>query len=209
MTYICSSLEPEGWVAEASRQSGLRNAVLGLVARGPSHPYGLFDQIRRWPFESAVIPERRAIYRAVAHLEQDGLIRSVSVDPGLGSDHLQRTTYGVTEKGIAQLREWLSSPPATYEDLCLRLVAHRREDVPLVIGFLREAEAACLARLEGLRMPEIEALVRRNVPWEYVGVVLAGTVEANEAAGRWKVLREMRRTLEDLQSLAASDPTSP
>jgi hypothetical protein len=29
-------------VAEASRQSGLRNAVVGLVARGQSHPYGVF-----------------------------------------------------------------------------------------------------------------------------------------------------------------------
>ena len=54
-------------------------------------------------------------------------------------------------------------------------------------------------------MPDIEALVRRDVPWGYVGVVLAGTVEANELAGRWKVLRELRRTLEDLRSNPPAD----
>jgi DNA-binding PadR family transcriptional regulator len=195
-------------VAESGRQAGLRHAVLGLVAREPTHPYGLFDQIRRWPFEGSVIPERTAIYRAVTHLERAGLVESVSVDRGLGSDHLQRTTYGITAKGVERLREWLRSPPTTYEDLCLRLVAHRREDVPLVIGFLSEAEAACLARLEGLRMPEIETLVRRDVPWEHVGVVLAGTVEASEVAGRWKALRDLRRTLEDLASMASADAGS-
>jgi DNA-binding PadR family transcriptional regulator len=164
------------------------------------HGYGVYDQIRRWPLDRSLIPERTAIYRAVSRLARDGLIESVSVGPSEGSDHVHRTTWRVTSEGERRHREWLQSPPTTYEDLCLRLVAHRREDVPLVIEFLTAAEAACLARLEELKMPAVETLYARDVPWGHVAMLLGGKVEAGQVAGRWRVLRDLRRSLTALET---------
>jgi DNA-binding PadR family transcriptional regulator len=195
-------------MVESGRQ-GLRHAVLGLVAREPAHPYGLFDQMRRWPLSTAVVPEKRAVSRAVKSLADERLIESLGEEPGSQSDHIRRTTYGITPAGETYLRNWLGSPPSTYEDLIIRLVASRREDLPLLIEFLASAEAQCLERLEELRMPEVQGLLRRDVAWGHVATVFVGKVEAGQIAGRWQVLREIRRTLEDLQAMDGATPTSP
>ncbi len=174
---------------------GLRRAVLGLVARQPNHGYGVYDQIRRWPLERTLIPERTAIYRALTHLAEQQLVQPLDCVSGGGPEHIIRTTYGITEEGERRHEEWLRSPPTTYEDLCMRIVAARRQDVPLLVGFLSAAEDACLARLQELRMPAVETLDARGAPWEHISTVLLGRMEAAELAGRSKALRDLRRTL--------------
>jgi DNA-binding PadR family transcriptional regulator len=174
------------------------------VAREPAHSYGLFDQMRRWSLDTAVVPEKRAISRAVKSLHAEGLIESLRVESGSQSEHLRRTTYGITPAGEQYLRDWLASPPSTYEDLIVRLVASRRQDLPVLIEFLLAAEAQCLERLAELRTPELATLLRRDASWGHVAAVFVGKVEAGQIAGRWQVLREIRRTLEDLRSDAAA-----
>jgi DNA-binding PadR family transcriptional regulator len=194
-------------VSESGRYAvvGLRRAVLGLVARQPTHGYGLYDQIRRWPLERALIPERTAIYRALTHLADQALVEPLGSAPGNGPEHIIRTTYGITAEGEHRHEEWLRSPPATYEDLCMRIVAARRQDVPLLVGFLTAAEDACLARLQELRMPAVETLDARGAPWEHISTVLLGRMEAAELAGRSKALRDLRRTL---AALPVTKPTT-
>jgi DNA-binding PadR family transcriptional regulator len=177
-----------------------RYAVLGLVARQPTHGYAVFDQIRRWPLDPALIPERFTIYRALRRLSDDHLIEARDAEPGRGPEHVVRTTYGATAEGERCLEDWLRSPPTTYEDLCMRIGAARREDLPLIVEFVAAAERACLARLQDLRMPAVESLAARGAPWEHVSTVLLGRLEAAEVAGRSKVLRDLRRTLATLQA---------
>jgi DNA-binding PadR family transcriptional regulator len=159
----------------------------------------LVEQIRRWPLEPGLVPTGSSIYKALRRLSHEQLIEPLesAVDPG--PDRLGRTTYGATAEGEQRFETWLRRPPTTYEDLCMRIGAARRQDVPMLIEFVSSAEHACLARLQGLRMPEVESLIARGAAWDVISTVLLGTTEAAEVAGRSKVLRDLRRTLETLQ----------
>jgi DNA-binding PadR family transcriptional regulator len=184
-------------VAEATRY-----AVLGLVARRPTHGYALVEQIRRWPLDPALVPTGSSIYKALRWLSQEELIEPLDGGADREPDRLGRMTYGATATGQQRFEAWLRRPPTTYEDLCLRVGAARPQDLPTLIAFVASAEHACLARLQGLRMPEVESLIARGASWEVVSTVLLGKTEAAEVAGRSKVLRDLRRTLETLQSHA-------
>jgi DNA-binding PadR family transcriptional regulator len=180
-------------VAESTRY-----AVLGLVARRPTHGYALVEQIRRWPLDEALVPSGSSIYKALRWLSVEGLIAPQALvrADGEATDRLGRTTYGATPEGVARFEAWLRRPPTTYEDLCLRVGAARAQDVPMLLDFVASAEHACMARLQGLRMPEVTSLMARGAPWEVIATVLLGRTEAAEIAGRSKALRDLRRMLE-------------
>jgi DNA-binding PadR family transcriptional regulator len=183
---------PKGRVVSEST----RYAVLGLVARRPTHGYALVEQIRRWPLDPALVPSGSSIYKALRRLSEERLIEPLGTDADQDGERPGRMTYGATVEGEQRFEEWLRRPPTTYEDLCMRVGAARRQDVPLLIEFVVNAEHACLARLQGLRMPEVEALLARGAPWDVIANVVLGKTEAAEIAGRSKVLRDLRRTLE-------------
>jgi DNA-binding PadR family transcriptional regulator len=172
---------------------------LGLVARRPTHGYALVEQIRRWPLDPALVPSGSSIYKALRRLCHEQSIEPLDSLLDGGADRLGRTTYGATAAGEQRFAAWLQCPPTTYEDLCMRIGAARPQDLPMLIEFVSSAEHVCLARLQGLRMPEVESLVARGAPWEVISTVLLGRTEAAEVAGRSKVLRDLRRTLETLQ----------
>lgn len=181
-----------------------RYAVLGLVARRPTHGYALVEQIRRWPLDPALVPTGSSIYKALRRLSAEQLIVPLDSVADREPDRLGRMTYGATVEGEQRFQAWLRRPPATYEDLCMRVGTARREDVPVLIELVSTAERACITRLQGLRMPEVESLIARGAPWEVVSSVLLGRTEAAEVAGRSKVLRDLRRTLEALEGYAPS-----
>lgn len=188
-----------------------RYAVLGLVARRPTHGYALVEQIRRWPLDEALVPSGSSIYKALRWLSAEGLIAPrvlVTADGGGSADRVGRTTYGATAEGVRRFETWLCRPPGTYEDLCLRVGAARAQDVPMLIEFVASAEHACLARLQGLRMPEVTSLMARGASWDVIATVLIGRTEAAEIAGRSRALRDLRRTLEMLQDYAPPAPAT-
>jgi DNA-binding PadR family transcriptional regulator len=176
-----------------------------LVARRPTHGYALVEQLRRWPLDPALVPTGSSIYKALRWLSHEQLIKPLDSTSERGPDRLGRMTYGATAAGEERFEAWLRRPPTTYEDLCMRIGTARRQDLPMLIEFVSSAEHACLARLQGLRMPEVESLVARGAPWEAVASVLLGRTEAAEVAGRSKVLRDLRRTLETLQGYEPSE----
>jgi DNA-binding PadR family transcriptional regulator len=177
-----------------------RYAVLGLVARRPTHGYALVEQIRRWPLDPALVPTGSSIYKALRWLSREELIEPLDATLDREPERLGRMTYGATAAGEERFEAWLRRPPTTYEDLCLRVGAARPEDLPTLIAFVASAERACLERLQGLRMPEVESVIARGASWGVVATVLLGRTEAAEVAGRSKVLRDLRRTLEALQA---------
>jgi DNA-binding PadR family transcriptional regulator len=185
-----------------------RYAVLGLVARQPTHGYALVEQIRRWPLDPALVPTGSSIYKALRRLSYEQLIQPLDADRDAAPERSGRTTYGATAEGQQRFEAWLRRPPTTYEDLCMRLGAARRQDLPLLIEFVADAERACVDRLQGAHMPAAESLAARGAQWSVISAVLLGKVEVAEAAGRAKILRELRQTLESLQQYEPDTPTS-
>lgn len=76
-------------------------ALLLLLAEEPRHGYRLVDALLRLGFGPF---DRPSVYRALAELEGDGLLRSWSASPTAGS---VRHVYAVTDDGAAALAAWM------------------------------------------------------------------------------------------------------
>ncbi len=76
-------------------------AILLLLAEAPCHGYGLVDQLQDLGLATASGP---SVYRALAALEQDGLLESWGAEPIAGST---RRVYGLTDAGRSQLTTWM------------------------------------------------------------------------------------------------------
>jgi DNA-binding PadR family transcriptional regulator len=178
--------------------SSTRYAVLGLVARRPTYGYALLQQLRRWSVEPTSV-RSSSVYTALTRLEQDQLIEPLGPAAASGTDRQPRITYGATEAGAQRFDEWLASPPASYDDLRLRIGLARPHDLPLLIGFVIAAEEECLARLQALEPPPVQAQAARRAPWEALCGAILGTLDAAELAGRAKWLQDVRLALEELR----------
>jgi DNA-binding PadR family transcriptional regulator len=77
-------------------------ALLLLLSEEPRHGYRLVDALLRLGFGPF---DRPSVYRALADLETDGLLRSWSASPTAGST---RHVYGVTEAGAEALAAWMA-----------------------------------------------------------------------------------------------------
>jgi len=77
-------------------------ALLLLLAEEPRHGYRLVDALLRMGFGAF---DRPSVYRALADLEADGLLRSWSASPVAGST---RHVYAVTDAGFDALSAWMN-----------------------------------------------------------------------------------------------------
>lgn len=77
-------------------------ALLLLLAEEPRHGYRLVDALLRLGFGPF---DRPGVYRALADLERDGLLRSWSASPTAGS---KRHVYALTGDGFAALAHWMT-----------------------------------------------------------------------------------------------------
>ncbi len=77
-------------------------AVLLLLSEHPGHGYSLEKELRELNFGKI---DRPTVYRALARLEKDGLVRSWSEVPTAGRE---RRVYGVTPLGEQVLGAWMS-----------------------------------------------------------------------------------------------------
>lgn len=102
-------------------------ALLLLLAEEPRHGYRLVDALRSLGLESANGP---SVYRALAALEQDGLLESWSAQQLAGST---RRVYGLTAAGHEQLDAWMELVSVERDALDHALFRFRRlsiEDLP-------------------------------------------------------------------------------
>lgn len=76
-------------------------ALLLLLAEEPRHGYRLVDALLRLGFGPF---DRPSVYRALAELEGDGLLRSWSASSTAGST---RCVYAVTAEGFAAMAAWM------------------------------------------------------------------------------------------------------
>ncbi|CAN5815326.1 hypothetical protein BH20ACT4_BH20ACT4_14830 [soil metagenome] len=89
--------------AAAAPRHFLYPALLLLLAEEPRHGYRLVDSLLRLGFGPF---DRPSVYRALADLKGDGLLRSWSAAPTAGST---RQVYAVTEQGFAALAAWMEA----------------------------------------------------------------------------------------------------
>lgn len=87
--------------ANAAPRHFLYPALLLLLAEEPRHGYRLVDALLRLGFGPF---DRPSVYRALAELECDGLLRSWSASSTAGST---RHVYAVTDEGFAVLATWM------------------------------------------------------------------------------------------------------
>ena len=89
-------------------------SLLSLLAQRPMYPYEMAQVLRARGKEKNFKINWGSLYTVVANLEKYGFIR----ESGTGREGRQpeRTTYQLTEQGMAELRDWLSELLSVPED---------------------------------------------------------------------------------------------
>jgi len=110
-------------------------SLLLLLTEEPRHGYGLVDALRNLGFGPV---DRPSVYRALADLEGDGLLRSCTAPPTAGST---RYVYSVTDRGKDVLDTWMA------------VVGKQRDCLDLVLIRYVEASTSAVDGLAGFSRP--------------------------------------------------------
>ena len=137
-------------------------AILLLLAEEPRHGYRLIEPLTALGFGTV---ERSQVYRALAELEKDGLVRSWREPPTAGS---VRHVHAISPDGQAALEAWMSV--IAQERACLDLVlekywycnAHRLSVVKEAPGEPTRPEAPDLPVDGSGAPPEVEQARERH-----------------------------------------------
>jgi DNA-binding PadR family transcriptional regulator len=127
-----------------------RYAVLGLLAEGPLHGYGL-----KSAFDARVSPlwglTTGQIYQSLNALERAGLLTSRSERAGRRP---LRRVYALTDAGRRELDRWLRTAPSRWR-------RPLREEVLIRLMLLRDSEASMLAESLARQEREASAMLTR------------------------------------------------
>jgi len=123
--------------------------VLALLRKGPAHGYDLKRDHDAW-FPDARPMAFGQVYATLGRLEKSGLVEVVETRVDGGPE---RTVYSLSERGEAQLRDWLAEPAeaaasSTDEIVRKTIAALRTGDDPG--EFLARQRAAHLRRMREL-----------------------------------------------------------
>lgn len=178
-----------------------REIVLGLVVEQPSNCYQL-DRRLAERFGSASYSDGTARH-AVGRLREEGYVRVMGADVGLESSgglRARTTIYEATSSGIKHFDEWMwasvSTPPVR-EELHAKVALCRPEDLRRMVEVVREAEAVCAGKLEGLNWRLRSR--RRDLDTEDFRVRMSLVVSTGDQAwweSRIKWLQRVRTYLE-------------
>jgi DNA-binding PadR family transcriptional regulator len=192
-------------VAESTRY-----AVLGLLAQRSSYGYALVERLSRWPLDDTVtVPRRRSIYRAVTELRDERLIERQPSEHDREPDGPNRERYGATTEGERRFALWMQTRPESFGDLCLRLIAARRQDLPELLAAVAAIEQDNLARLQRLQSPDPGGVVARGGSWEAVMAALLQVIEEREIGRHLDLLLEIREVLQAMQDRETCEGAGP
>ncbi len=121
--------------------------VLAWLTTGPMHPYELARRLTESGKDRSVRFNRGTLYTVVRQLTKAGLIepREVVRD----TQRPERTVYGITEDGRAELRAWL------HETVAVPQQEHPLFGVALsLLGAIRPDEAVALLRRRSLALAD-------------------------------------------------------
>src|SRR6516162_8554547 len=80
-------------------------ALLSLLAQQPMYPYEMAQMLRTRGKDRTIKINWGSLYTVVQNLEKYGFIQEASIDRE--GRQPERTTYQITEQGVAELRDWL------------------------------------------------------------------------------------------------------
>src|SRR4051812_27315919 len=119
----------------------IQDAVLGLLAREPSHGYALWQTLRSWSAEPEAI-QGSSVYMALKRLSEAGAIEAVGPAPmpAPGSGERLRFTFDLTAAGQDRYERWVAEPPSSPDDVRLRIaLAQPDDDLSRLIAWVVDA----------------------------------------------------------------------
>ena len=169
----------------------LRYALLGLLARQPSHGYDLKNEIEHalggnWEINFG------QIYTTLNRLERDGLVS----EPDGAKDARGKRIYAITSTGRAELEVWLDqpieNPPQLRDEFIVKLIIrHLAGYGDTQTAILRQRNAY----LQQLR--SLTALASQKENDHFVALLIEGAILHLQANLRWLDLCDER--LENLE----------
>jgi len=184
-------------------QTSASEVALGLVIERPATSSGVAQRLNEYLGSTQFAVQ--AVSKALRRLEEQGFVRSAD------------GVYVATPRGTEHFRDWLSASlplPPLREELLAKVALCRGEDLPRLIGSVRDAEFACLAMVGDLnrRMREERRILEGVVQWRQRAcvIVMGGDLAWWEARITW--LQNLRGQLEEEwqrlqgESGAASSP---
>jgi DNA-binding PadR family transcriptional regulator len=179
----------------------IQDAVLGLLAKEPSHGYALWQTLRSWSTEPQSI-QSSSVYMALRRLSEAGAIEAVGPAPAHGSGERPRFTFGLTDAGRDRYERWLAEPPSSADDVRVRIVlAQPADDLAALIAWVVAALAETQKRLGDFS--EHRPIARVD-SWEAASAMAMSRLAFRELSARAQWLAEAHAQLQTLRGVAAS-----
>jgi DNA-binding PadR family transcriptional regulator len=219
-------------IGEGSGTMAKRRKVGNLLALGllsmlsvgePMYPYEMAQTLRSRGKDQSMKINWGSLYTVVQNLEKYGYIESVATERE--GRQPERTTYRITDAGLAELTDWmrelLSVPdeaPTRFEsalsewlvlppDDVTRLLTLRLETLDKAVARLRESLSVWTRRIPRVLLVEIEYQLAMRVAeadWVrgLIGEIVAGTFPRVDEWRRFAETREIPQEIRDLDELA-------
>ena len=121
-------------------------AVLSLLAQQPMYPYEMAQTLRTRGKDRTIRINWGSLYTVVQNLEKHGFIEAAGTNRE--GRQPERTTYRITEQGMAELRDWLRELLSEPDDQPTPFAAALAEGGILPPAEMAELLAQRLARLD-------------------------------------------------------------
>jgi DNA-binding PadR family transcriptional regulator len=180
----------------------IQDAVLGLLAKEPSHGYALWQKLQGWSAEPESV-RSSSVYMALNRLAEAGAIQAIGEAPVHGSGERPRFTFALTENGRDRLDRWLAAPPSSTDELRLRIaLAQPADDLSALIEWVATALAETQKRLGAA--PGHRGHDPQADPWDVASAIALSALEFRELSARAQWLAEAHAQLQTLRALASS-----
>ena len=121
-------------------------ALLSLLAQQPMYPYEMAQTLRTRGKDRTIRINWGSLYTVVQNLEKHGFIEAAGINRE--GRQPERTTYRITERGMAELRDWLRELLSEPDDQPTPFAAALAEGGILPPAEMAELLAQRLARLD-------------------------------------------------------------
>lgn len=181
----------------------IQDGVLALLARGPSHGYAVWQELRRCAAEPETISSG-SVYAALRRLEAAGVLQEVPADAASQSARNRPTVnYALTASGRAMHERWCEERPTSAEDLRLRLaLITPADDLDPLIRWVVEKLTAAQRHLSELSS---EPRTARFDSWAAAADLALRRVAFREVSAKVQWLAEVHGQLQMLGNLAGTE----
>ncbi|HEY0803476.1 MAG TPA: PadR family transcriptional regulator [Pseudonocardiaceae bacterium] len=128
-------------------------ASLAVLATRPMHPYEIVSTLQDWNKDDSIKLRYSSVYTVVESLHRAGFVEPVGV--ARAGRRPERTVYGITAAGRAELQDWLreliSEPVKEYRTFEAALALLPVVEPHVVIELLGVRAGQLRHQLEGLR----------------------------------------------------------